>query len=157
MLKYILPVVLLFGFTACELNEEDLLSSIVGDAESVPSGTYVSQCVLSQTDSSSSVFTLTMSSGSYNIQEDTYSDSACTNDEVVGTPGEAVAADLPGPNLGDGFSFFTNTDGLKVPYFYQDAQLVIGEPQEALPNGEDDFSGFQQDLEAGIIPIYQLQ
>jgi len=46
---------------------------------------------------------------------------------------------------------------LKGPYFYQDAQLVLGEPQESLPNGEDDFSGFQQDLEAGTIPIYQLQ
>jgi len=156
MLKYILLFVLL-GFTACELNEEDLLSSIVGEAESVPAGTYISQCVLSQTDSSSSIFTLNMSSGSYTIQENTYSDSECSADEAVGVVSEAVSADLPGPNLGDGFSFFSNSEGLKVPYFYQDAQLVLGEPQESLPSGEDDFSGFQQDLEAGIIPIYQLQ
>jgi len=156
MLKYIIPVVLLMGFTGCDLNEEELLKSIVGDAEEVPEGTYISQCVINDS-LPNSKFTLILSADSYTLQEDTFSDVDCLVSDSVGSPSAAVAVDLPGADLGDGFSFFTNADDKKVPYFYKDGQFVLGEPQDSLPSGEDDFSGFEADFEAGRIAIYQAQ
>lgn len=154
MLKYLIPFILL-GFTACELNEEELLKSIVGTAEEVPEGTYNSQCVLTEDGLSGSQFTLELSDGSYTVQENIFSDNECTVLTSSEVPDESITADLPGPNLGDGFSFFTSGD-FKVPYYFKDGDFVLGEPQESLPNGEDDFSGFQADLEAGRIAVYRM-
>jgi len=156
MLKYLIPFILL-GFTACELNEDELLKSIVGVADEVPDGTYVSQCVLSESGTEGSVFTLNLAAGVYTIQEDTYTDTECLLLDSTGVPGEEISADLPGPDLGSGFSFFTLNNGLKVPYYYKDAELILGEPQESLPSGDDDFSGFQRDVEEGKIAVYVLQ
>jgi hypothetical protein len=155
MLKYLIPFILL-GLTACELNEEELLKSIVGTADEVPEGTYLSQCVLSEDGLTGTKYTVELGADSYTIQEDTFTDNECLVTDSVGTPSDAIAVELPGPNLGDGFSFFTAGE-LKVPYFYDGTDFVIGEPQERLPNGQDDFSGFQQDLEAGRIAVYQIQ
>jgi|GEM_PF-2711813 len=156
MLKYLIPFILL-GFTACELNEEELLKSIVGTAEEVPEGSYLSQCVISEDGLTSSIFSVELSSEVYTIQEDTYSDTECLISDSTGTPSALMPAELPGPDLGDGFSFFANEDDKKVPYYYKDGEFVLGEPQESLPSGEDDFSGFKEDLEAGKIAVYQLQ
>lgn len=157
MLKYLMPLVLLLGFTACELNEEDILKSIVGSAKEVPEGTYVSQCVQSEDSLTGSIFTIELGAESYTIKEDTYLDNLCASADETGIFGLDIAVSLPGPDLGEGFSVFENADGKKVPYFYDGSEFVLGEPQDSLPSGEDDFSGFQDDLENGRVAVYQLQ
>lgn len=148
---------LLFGFTAC--NEEDILKSIVGEAEAVPLGTYVSQCIVDTDSATSSIETLILSEGSFTLQINTYSASIdCMGTESIGTPSAAMSIDFSGIDLGDNVSYFTDANGEFVPFFSSDGSLALGDPVADLSAGANTaFEDFIADFENNSRAVYTLQ
>lgn len=158
MLKYILPMFLL-AFTACDVSEEDILKSIVGEADPVPLGTYVSDCIPDLDAGTSSVETLELVEGSYTIAVSDYPSSTnCTGSQTINPPGPVLVADFSGVDLGSNVSYFTDLSGNFFPYFSSEGVFAIGDSITDIgANVQETFQDFADDYENNVRAVYRLQ
>jgi hypothetical protein len=133
-LKYLLPIFVLFGFTACD--EDDILQAVLGDAVAIEDGYYVSECE-EDGQGGSFITNLLISNGTTmrTLQVDTFTDAACSVGEVPGTPDDATI-ELANFGFGNNTSFLTESvsgeDDVYLPYHVDGDDLYVGADVDSL-------------------------